>query len=104
MADERSQRAICSGRTRPKRIVPAAYKYAEGGTLSRELSLLRYVDRFGALAVFGRTPGAKELKAMALAENVVNAYKDRANAKNWAAWARENPYMNELLIMAAKDE
>ena len=64
---------------------------------------MRYVDRFGAMAVFGRTPGAGELRAMAMAETVVNAYHDRAKTENWAAWADENPYENALLIMAVKD-
>ena len=103
MVSRGDKRSVQRGRTRPGSIVPAAYECAEGGPLSRELSLLRYVDRFGAMAVFGRTPGAGELKSMALAENVVNAYHDRAKAENWAGWARENPELNKLLIMAVKD-
>jgi hypothetical protein len=70
--------------------------------MPKELVMLGYVDRFGALAVYGRTPGAKELKAMILAESVVTAYKSRSRAENWAAWARENSSMNRLLIMAVK--
>jgi hypothetical protein len=66
--------------------------------------MLRYVDRFGAQAVFGRTPGAGELKSMIIAENIVNAYNSRANAGNWAEWAGENPDLNAWLIMAVKHE
>ena len=70
--------------------------------MPKELVLLGYVDRFGAQAVFGRTPGTKELKSMILAENVINAYKSRERAGDWVAWARENPGLNSLLIMAVK--
>ena len=70
--------------------------------MPKELVMLGYVDRFGAEAVYGRTPGAKELKAMVLAENVVNAYKSREQSGDWAAWARENSSLNKLLIMAVK--
>ena len=55
------------------------------------------------MAVFGRTPGAGELKSMVLAENVVSAYESRAKAENWAAWANKNPELSKLLIMAVKD-
>ena len=72
--------------------------------MPRELVLLRYVDRFGADAVFGRTPGAGELRSMVISENVVNAYNSRAKAKDWATWAEENPGPNLLLIMAVTDD
>jgi len=71
--------------------------------MPKELVLLRYVDRFGANAVFGRTPGAGELRSMVISENVVNAYHSRAKAGDWAKWANENPELNRLLIMAVID-
>ena len=72
--------------------------------MPRELVLLRYVDRFGADAVFGRTPGAGELRSMVISENVVNAYNSRAKAEDWAKWADENPELSKLLIMAVTDD
>jgi len=65
-----------------------------------ELRLLSAIDRFGALAVLGRSLGAGEIKRMRLAENVVAAYQSRANSTNWAVWAKENPEMNHLLLTA----
>ncbi len=72
--------------------------------MPRELVLLRYVDRFGADAVFGRTPGAGELRSMVISENVVNAYNSRAKAEDWVKWADENPELSKLLIMAVTDD
>lgn len=81
-----------------------AYAYAEGvGEIPRELQLLGYADRFGVEAVYGRMPGAGELRAMVLAENVVTAYHSRQKSENWAKWAQENPDMNRLLIMAVQN-
>lgn len=81
----------------------AAYRHAdEGEPPPPELVALGYIDRFGAAAVYGRTLGAGEMRRMALAENVVNAYKARARAENWAQWAQENRQASELLAQAAK--
>jgi hypothetical protein len=68
--------------------------------MPRELELMGYVTRFGAAAVFGRTPGAGELRRMIAAENVVNAYNARKASENWAEWASANPAANRLLIKA----
>jgi hypothetical protein len=64
--------------------------------------LLDYVERFGAQAVFGRAPGAGELRRMIAAERVVSAFWARAHAESWAEWAMENPQAAELLNIAAK--
>jgi len=37
-----------------------------------------------------------------IAENIVNAYRSRARAENWAAWAAENSIMAQLLAEAEK--
>ena len=68
--------------------------------MPRELELMGYVTRFGAAAVFGRTPGAGELRRMIAAENVVNAYNARKASENWAEWASAYPAANRLLIKA----
>jgi len=72
--------------------------------MPKELLLLRYSDRFGAEAVFGRTPGAGELKGMILSEMVMNAYQERAASEDWAKWAEENPYLNWLLTVAVVND
>jgi len=61
------------------------------------LILLGYIDRFGAQAVLGRPLSAREIRGMVLAENLVNAYKERKASSDWAEWAADNPAMNELL-------
>lgn len=82
-------------------MIAAAYRYADGeGDLPRELELLSYIDRFG-LGIFGRAPGVRELRAMTYAENVVKAYRERAKAENWAAWASANPGKARLLEAGA---
>ena len=80
----------------------AAYAYADGGQMPAEIRLLREVDRFGAQAVFGRTLGAKEIRRMMIAENIVNAYRARAASENWAAWETDNPQVAALLNAAMK--
>ena len=110
LVGRRNSFALSRGRTRPKRIAPSAYAYAEGdGPIPKELVLLNYVDRFDAQAVFGRTPGAGELKGMIMAEQTMNAYNMRKNYKDdegktdWVEFANKYPYYNWLLIMGAKD-
>ena len=72
--------------------------------------MLRYVDRFGADAVFGRPVGAGELRSMVISENVVNAYnmrkdyKDEEGKVDWVAFADDHPDMSALLIMAVTDD
>ena len=68
--------------------------------MPQELRLLSQIDRFGALAVLGRSLGAGEINRMRQAENVVLAYQSRAQSANWATWAKDNPEMSSLLITA----
>ena len=70
--------------------------------MSMELIQLNYIDRFGAQAVMGRNLGYLELRHMVLAENVLNAYNNRAKSQEWATWAKENPEQAELLAEAVK--
>ena len=60
------------------------------------------MDRFGVEAVYGRTPGGQELRRMIQAENVVKAYEERAQAENWAQWAKDYPEKNRLLAEAER--
>ena len=46
--------------------------------------------------------GAREIRRFTAAENVVNAYKNRAMSDNWATWAKQNPEEAELLGYAVK--
>lgn len=80
----------------------AAYRYCEGDNdIPRELLQLQYIDRFGVHAVMGRAVlGAGEMACMVLVENVVRAYRSRAQAENWAAWAQSNPGSARLLAQA----
>lgn len=79
----------------------AAYRYADGeGKIPHELEWLRYGERFGWLAVFGRQPTPREMRLMTTADNVMRAYQSRSTAENWAAWANDNPEMNRLLNSA----
>jgi hypothetical protein len=77
--------------------------------MPNELVLLRYVDRFGSQAVFGRTPGAGELRGMIMSEMTVDAYKMRENYKdnegktNWVEFANDHPYLHWLLTTAVTD-
>jgi hypothetical protein len=64
-----------------------------------ELEQLNYVDRFGLGAL--DAPAGK-LRRMVMAENVTKAYKARAEAEDWVAWARDNPEINALLNQAMK--
>lgn len=78
-----------------------AYAFAEDGHHSKEIDLLAKIDRFGIEAVLGRkTFYFGELRALIFAENIANAYRARANAKNWAEWAAQNKVMSQVLIEA----
>jgi hypothetical protein len=79
-----------------------AYLYASEGRYSKELDLLKKIDRFGFEAVTGRkTFYFGELRRMMIAENIVRAYEGRAAHKGgWAAWSTDNPELSELLHAA----
>jgi hypothetical protein len=68
-----------------------------------ELILLGYIDRFGAQAVLGRPLSAREIRGMVLAENVVNAYREREASSNFAIWMDENEgkaiLLNEAMLL-----
>ena len=67
MVDRGDQPANARGGRPPKRIAARAYAYAEGdGPLTRELELLGLIDRFGAMAIMGRTLGAGEVRRLVL--------------------------------------
>ena len=84
-------------------MIAAAYEYAQsGGVIPAELKLARCIDRFGAQAVIGRTLSAREVNRIMAAEAVIAAYRNRAKAENWAAWAGEHPNDAELLSIAAE--
>jgi hypothetical protein len=63
-----------------------------------ELILLSYIDRFGVEAVTGKNilPFG-DARRMIVAENIVEAYRDRKKSGNWAEWAEKNPSAAELL-------
>lgn len=65
------------------------------------MELLRYIDRFG-LGILGRTPGAGELRRMAITERIVRAYAERARCENWAQWAADNPESSRLLNLGMR--
>jgi hypothetical protein len=50
----------------------------------------------------GRTLSANEVNRIMAAEAVIAAYRNRAKAENWAAWAGEHPHDAELLSTAAE--
>ena len=52
--------------------------------------------------MYGRTPGAGELRRLTIAERVFRAYYERQRAEDWVKWARENPQDAKLLAEAAR--
>lgn len=44
--------------------------------------------------------GANEMVHMVVVENIVNAYRSRAHADNWAEWAQANPAAARMLAEA----
>ncbi len=84
-------------------MIASAYEFAQsGGVIPQEIRLARCLDRFGAQAVMGRTLSANEVNRIMAAEAVMAAYRNRAKAENWAAWAVEYPNDAELLSKAAE--
>ena len=67
------------------------------------------VDKFGASSVFGRVLGVGEMRRMALAQRVYQAYQARRNyrdadgAENWAEFATRNPKSQDLLTYAMNE-
>lgn len=72
--------------------------YAIGRGHSQELNTLALIDRFGIEAILGRRQFYYgELRRMITAENIFNGFRSRAQAKNWAAWVKDNPSLADLL-------
>lgn len=77
--------------------------YAEGSSpRPEELIIAGYIDRFGAQAVLGRVLSGGELRRIAQAENIVQAYRDRQKSENWAKWAQDNPEQAAVLNEAER--
>jgi hypothetical protein len=84
-------------------VKAAAYRQADGGPNSPELRLLRMIDRFGVAAVMGRpTLYAGEIGKLRMAETIANAYYDRQQSDNWAAWHTSHPELAALLAEAER--
>lgn len=67
-----------------------------------EVILSQYIDRFGVQAVYGRTPGAGELRRIVAAENIIRIYDEATGAEDWVAWSKANPDNAERLSSAIK--
>ena len=79
-------------------MIAEAYAYADGGgDQPKEITLGRYINRFGVEAVYGRVMSAKEIRQITLSERVISAYFERKASNDWASWAKENPGANSLL-------
>ena len=69
---------------------------------SRELRLIRLVEKFGVKAIFGKdTLPANEVIKMLTADHVLNSYNSRKE-KPWGEWAREHPGDADLLHRAER--
>ena len=108
MAVRRDNQRVSGCGDSPKRVIAAAYNYAEsGGDLPREIELGQYLETYGAQAVTGRVLGAGELRRITVAKNIVAAYRsregyrDESGAENWAEWSRTHPEQARILNMAA---
>jgi hypothetical protein len=78
---------------------------AEGVGRSKDIEIMRLIERFGTSAVLGREQlSNRELRHMISAENVYNAwksrdaYRDENGAENWVEWAGKHPDLSALLI------
>ena len=78
-----------------------AYRHANENKHSPEISMLASIDRFGLEAITGRRQFYfYEYNRLIIAENIVNAYRSRAESQNWSEWARKNPELAHLLTSA----
>jgi hypothetical protein len=62
---------------------------------------LPLVDRFGVLAVYGRTPSAGELRRLLWAETVLRAWR-AFHGEQWIEWSVANPDAARLFYQAMK--
>ena len=82
----------------PKRVKTDAYQYASEGHYSKEIEQLNRIERFGLEAVTGRRVFLfRDFIRMRTAENVVNSYRSRQQAGNWAEWVESNPRPAQIL-------
>lgn len=76
----------------------SAYRYiSSGGQPPEEVIILAHVNRFGAMAVFGRAMTPGELERLSMVDNVIRAYQSRKASGDWAKWAEQNPEYARLL-------
>ena len=80
----------------------SAYAFAEGGEPTDELMLGWAIDKYGVQSVYGRTLSFHEIRMLDMADNVVRAYRERAQSENWAQWAEKNHAKARLLGRAVK--
>ncbi len=103
MALRRTAPGLLRGSDNPKRLKRDAYNHAERGEYCTEIDTRAKIDRWGVEAITGRRQFYfGELRRMIAAENIVTAYKSRAHAENWVAWARDNSVLASLLVDAEK--
>lgn len=67
-----------------------------------ELNILSVINRFGVEAVYGRPLYTHEIKNLIAAEVIRDAYNDRRESKNMAAWSRKYPSRARQLSEAMK--
>lgn len=61
------------------------------------------IDRFGLEAVTGRRVFLfGEFLRLRTAENIVNSYRSRQQASNWAEWMESNPRLAQILADVEK--
>jgi len=76
----------------------AVYTFCKAeGPLPVELEMAWMVERYGAPSVIGRVLGVGEMRKMALASRVYNAYQSRQSTKDWVEWAKQYPSESGLL-------
>ena len=82
-----------------------AYAYAAGDApMPGEIELGNAVDRYGGMAVYGRTIGAGEMRAISLAEGVVNAFNTSDQSEeDLADWSKDNKGLADLLGLALRE-
>ena len=84
-------------------MIADAYGYAESGGKhhSHEMQMYLRIQKYGVHAVIGRPVlYEREMRRISAAQNVINAYQDRAKAINWTAYLSQNPDEGNLLNIA----
>lgn len=84
-------------------MIADAYGYAESGGKhhSHEMQSWLRIQKYGVYAVMGRPVlYEREMRRIAAAQNVINAYQNRAKSINWASYLSQNPEEGSLLNLA----